>query len=80
LPLEAIVGGTPLENALRLTRVLGGRTREADSSVVALNAGALLMTAGRADDLRTGVAMALDAMASSRAKDRLDQFIEASRG
>jgi anthranilate phosphoribosyltransferase len=80
LPLEGIVGGTPLENALRLTRVLSGRTREADSSVVALNAGALLMTAGRADDLRTGVAMALDAMASSRAKDRLDQFIEASRG
>jgi anthranilate phosphoribosyltransferase len=80
LPLEAIVGGTPLENAVRLTRVLSGRTREADSSVVALNAGALLMTAGRANDLRTGVAMALDAMASGRAKDRLDQFIEASRG
>ncbi|HEX3676220.1 MAG TPA: anthranilate phosphoribosyltransferase [Sphingomicrobium sp.] len=80
LPLEGIVGGTPLENALRLTRVLSGRTHEADSSVVALNAGALLMTAGRADDLHTGVAMALDAMASGRAKNRLDQFIEASRG
>ena len=80
LPLEGIVGGTPLENARRLTRVLGGRTREADSSVVALNAGALLMTARRADDLRTGVAMALDAMASGCARERLDQFIEASRG
>lgn len=80
LPIESIVGGTPLENAIRLTRVLGGQTREADSSVVALNAGALLMTAGHANDLRTGVAMALDAMVSGRAKDRLDQFIEASRG
>lgn len=80
LPLEAIVGGTPADNARRLVRVLAGRTREADSSVVALNAGALLMTARRAEDLRTGVAMALDAMASGRAKDLLDRFIEASRG
>ncbi|HEV8408603.1 MAG TPA: anthranilate phosphoribosyltransferase [Sphingomicrobium sp.] len=80
LPLEGIVGGTPLENAIRLTKVLGGRTREADSSVVALNTGALLMTAGQVNDLRTGVAMALDAMASGRAKHLLDQFIEASHG
>lgn len=80
LPLDNIVGGTPIENAGRLVRVLSGRTREADSSVVAINAGALLMTARRAEDLRTGVAMALDAMASGRAKDLLDRFIEASRG
>jgi anthranilate phosphoribosyltransferase len=80
LPLEAIVGGTPLENADRLTRVLSGRSREADSAIVALNAGALLMTARVANDLRTGVSMALDAMSSGRARDRLDQFVEASRG
>ena len=80
MPLEGIVGGTPHENARRLVRVLSGRTREADSSVVALNAGALLMTARKAADLRTGVAMALDAIASGRARNLLDQFIEASRG
>jgi anthranilate phosphoribosyltransferase len=80
LPIERIVGGTPRENARRLTQLLAGQAREADSSIVALNAGALLMTARKAPDLRIGVAMALDAMASGRALDLLHRFIEASRG
>jgi anthranilate phosphoribosyltransferase len=80
LPVERIVGGTPRENAARLSQLLGGKAREADSSIVALNAGALLMTARRAADLRTGVAMALDAMASGEAKELLDRFVEATRG
>jgi anthranilate phosphoribosyltransferase len=80
LPVERIVGGTPRENASRLSQLLGGRAREADSSIVALNAGALLMTARRAADLRTGVAMALDAMASGQVKELLDRFVEATRG
>jgi anthranilate phosphoribosyltransferase len=80
LPIERIVGGSPRENAARLSRVLEGKAREADSSIVALNAGALLMTASVAPDLRRGVAMALDAMASGRALDLLHRFVEASRG
>ena len=79
LPLERIVGGTPQQNAARLTRVLGGKTREADSSIVALNAGALLMTPGLAPDLRSGVAMALDSMACGRPMELLQRFVEASR-
>lgn len=80
LPVERIVGGSPRENAARLSRVLEGKAREADSSIVALNAGALLMTASVAPDLRRGVAMALDAMASGQALDLLHRFVEASRG
>jgi anthranilate phosphoribosyltransferase len=80
LPVERIVGGSPRENAVRLSRVLEGKAREADSSIVALNAGALLMTASVAPDLRRGVAMALDAMASGQALDLLHRFVEASRG
>jgi len=80
LPVERIVGGSPRENGARLTRVLEGKAREADSSIVALNAGALLMTASVAPDLRRGVAMALDAMASGQAIDLLHRFVEASRG
>jgi anthranilate phosphoribosyltransferase len=80
LPVERIVGGSPQENAARLSRILAGKAREADSSIVALNAGALLMTAGLSPDLRTGVAMALDAMASGQALDLLHRFVEASRG
>ena len=77
---ERIVGGSPTENARRLTKLLDGCCREADSSIVALNAGALLMTAGRAADLRSGVALALDAVASGAARRVLQRFVEASRG
>lgn len=80
LPAAKIIGGSPRENARRLMQLLEGRAREADSSIVALNAGALLMTARLASDLRIGVAMALDAMASGKALDLLRRFIEASRG
>jgi anthranilate phosphoribosyltransferase len=78
-PLRQIVGGSPSKNADRLLAVLDGRAAEADVSIVALNAGALLMTAGRAPGLREGVVMALDAIASSRASQLLQDFIEASR-
>lgn len=80
LPVERIAGGSPAENAERLTALLAGEGREADKSIVALNSAALLMTAGQAADLRAGVAMALDSIDSGRAKRLLDEFIEASRG
>ena len=80
LPVERIVGGTPEQNAARLSQVLGGKAREADTSIVALNAGALLMTAGVASNLRAGVGMALDAMTSGRAFELVQRFVEASRG
>jgi anthranilate phosphoribosyltransferase len=48
--------------------------------VVALNAGALLMTAGLAKDLREGVGQALDALRSGDAYRRLNLFVEATHG
>jgi anthranilate phosphoribosyltransferase len=80
LPIHQITGGLPRENARRLTTLLGGSGREADESVVALNAGALLMTAGKAADLRSGVAMALDAIRAGRPAELLKRFVEASNG
>lgn len=79
-PIEQITGGLPAENAERLAALLCGRGGEADTSVVALNAGALLMTAGTAKDLKEGVAMALDAIRSGCANGLLRRFVEASRG
>jgi anthranilate phosphoribosyltransferase len=38
------------------------------------------MTAGKAESLRAGVAMALDAMSLGKASQVLADFIEASRG
>src|SRR5262249_27725229 len=61
LPAERIVGGAPAQNAQRLVKLLSGggsRGGEADEAIVALNAGALLMTAGKAKDPHRAVAIA----------------------
>ena len=79
-PVERIAGGTPADNASRLTALLGGRGEPAESAMIAINAGALLHTAGLASDLRDGTAAAASAIGSGAAKRLLDQFIEASRG
>ena len=80
MPLQLIKGGSPSENAERLVALLSGRGGEADTAIVAFNAGVLLMTARVALSLREGVEMAADAVRSGRANDRLQAFIEASRG
>lgn len=80
MPLEQIVGGSPMENAARLRSIVSGVGQSADISVVALNAGALLLSAGRVADLRDGVGFAMEAMRSRRARAVLDDFVEASRG
>jgi anthranilate phosphoribosyltransferase len=80
LPVQQIAGGTPAENAARLAALLSGRGGEADTSVVALNAGALLTSAGKAPSLREGVAMAFDALRGGQANATLQAFVEASRG
>ena len=80
LPLEQIVGGDPGKNAKRLKAVLSGAGKEADESVVVLNAAALLLTAGRAENLRRGTVLALDAIRGGGALKVLESFVEASRG
>jgi anthranilate phosphoribosyltransferase len=78
--IRAIAGGSPSENADRLSELLMGRGTPADRNIVALNAGALLMTAGMARELRDGVAMALQALDCGNAGRTLQAFIEASGG
>ena len=77
-PKDRIVGGSPQENADRLAALLSGRGSRADTSVVAINAGALLMTAGKAADLREGVVLAQDAVGTGKAQRLLRDFVEAS--
>ncbi len=79
-PVGALKGGGPEENAERLKALLMGYALPAESDVVALNAGALLMVAGLAEDLREGVEMALAALRSGEAYRRLKAFVEATRG
>jgi anthranilate phosphoribosyltransferase len=79
-PVEALKGGGPEENAERLKALLMGYAPAAEAEVTALNAGALLMTAGLAGDLREGVGRALDAIGSGAAYGRLKLFVEATNG
>jgi anthranilate phosphoribosyltransferase len=79
-PVQVLRGGGPEENAERLKALLMGYGLAAETEVVALNAGALLLTAGLAADLRDGVGMALQALGSGEAYRRLRLFVEATRG
>jgi len=76
--LALLAGGDPEENAARLRALLAGGGSEAERNMVAINAGALLATAGLAQDLRAGTALALDALRSGAAGARLRTFVEAS--
>ncbi|HEX8526395.1 anthranilate phosphoribosyltransferase [Allosphingosinicella sp.] len=79
-PVEALRGGGPDENAERLRALLFGYGTTAEAQSVALNAGALLTTAGLAESLAEGFAHALDVLASGAAFKVLRNFAEATHG
>lgn len=79
-PVQVLKGGGVEENAERLKALLMGYAQPAETQVVALNAGSLLMTAGLAPTLREGVAQAAHVIASGTAYATLQAFAEASRG
>jgi anthranilate phosphoribosyltransferase len=58
VPLDALLGGTPEENAARMETLLAGEGERPLVEVVALNAGAALYVGGQARTLREGVEMA----------------------
>jgi anthranilate phosphoribosyltransferase len=80
IPVDALTGGDPDENAQRLAALLQGYGLPAEADIVALNAGALLMTAGLAADLREGTAMAQEALATGEGYRRLKLFADATHG
>lgn len=79
-PLSSVTGGDAHENGARLRSLLHGAGTPADCDIVALNAAALLLTAGLAASLKEGVAKAADALASGAAGTILERFVEASHG
>ncbi len=79
-PLNVVTGGDAEENAGRLRALLSGKGTQAEADIVALNAGALLMTAGLSKDLRMGVALSRDVLKSGKGGRLLSDFIEASNG
>jgi anthranilate phosphoribosyltransferase len=72
--LEQIAGGEPADNAAVVRGVLAGEPGPA-RDVVVLNAGAAIMAAGAADDLREGIERAKAAIDSAAAAQVLERLI-----
>ncbi len=70
-PFEELLGGDPIENASELRAILAGKGRPAYRDAVLLNAAAALIVADRAADLKAGVEIARDAIASGAAADKI---------
>jgi anthranilate phosphoribosyltransferase len=71
---DDLKGGDPKHNAARLRALLGGETGPL-RDVVVLNAGAALVVAGRAKDVKDGMTLAAKAIDSGKAKLALDRLI-----
>ncbi|SDC11920.1 anthranilate phosphoribosyltransferase [Ruegeria marina] len=70
-PFEAIIGGTPEQNATAFRALLAGAP-SAYRDAVLLNAAAALVVAETASDLREGVAMAAESIDSGRARAKVE--------
>lgn len=70
-PFDMIVGGTPEENAMAFRVLLQG-TPSAYRDAVLLNSAAALLVAGKAPDLKEGVAQAAEAIDSGAAKAKVE--------
>ena len=79
-PLQVVTGGDVDENAARFRALMDGRGSQAEQDMVILNTAALLVTAGKATDLRDGAGKARDALADGRAGAVLDAYVKASNG
>jgi anthranilate phosphoribosyltransferase len=77
-PLAGIAGGNAAHNADALRHLLEGTARGAYRDIVLLNASAALMVAGRAKDIKDGVALAARALDTGAARSRLEALIAAS--
>ena len=78
-PFEAILGGTPAENARALRALLDG-AKGAYRDAVLLNAAAALVVAGRTSDLKDGVAQAASSLDSGAARNRLAALARLTQG
>ena len=77
-PLESIRGGTAAQNATLIREVLSGREGP-QRDIVVLNAGAGLLAAGAAGDLRTAVDLAAGSIDSGAARAALACLVTTSR-
>jgi anthranilate phosphoribosyltransferase len=75
---ETLQGGDAKENAAILTRILSGE-KGAPRDIVLINAGAGLVAANAAADIRQGIQMAADSIDSGRAMKKLEALVQYTR-
>ena len=73
---EALVGGTPAENAEITKAIVNGTEKGSKRQAVCMNAGAALYIAGKAETIEVGVRMAENLIDSGAAAAKLQEFIE----
>ena len=73
-----LVGGAPAENAEITRRILSGAETGAKRNATLLNAGAALYIGGKAESMKDGIELAKDIIASGKATETLEKFIEVS--
>jgi anthranilate phosphoribosyltransferase len=78
-PFEALIGGTPDDNAAAFRAVMSGQ-RGAYRDAVLLNAAAGLVIAGLASDLKDGVARAAESMDSGKALAKVEALARITQG
>jgi anthranilate phosphoribosyltransferase len=76
---EELAGGTAEENAQTARDILAG-AQGGKRSAVLLNAAGAIAAAGHAADLREGLALAVEAVDSGRAGERLEELVAFSSG
>jgi anthranilate phosphoribosyltransferase len=74
-PFEEVASmGDPSKEALRFMQVLAGRGHQACIDFTCLNAGAILYTAGKCDNLKKGVELSREIIEDNRAVEKLRQW------
>ncbi|MDI6631586.1 MAG: anthranilate phosphoribosyltransferase [Bacillota bacterium] len=76
--LDALRGGTAAENAVLTREILRGKQGPM-ADTVALNAALALVAAGKAGDLREGLSLAREAMASGAALAKMEEYVAWTR-
>jgi len=77
--LDAILGGTPAENAERARNLLAGKGEEGIKATCALNAGTAMFVAGKAASIKDGYEKAMEALESGKVAERLASIAKASQ-
>ena len=75
---EELAGGAPEENAEITRRILSGEETGPKRDATLLNAGAALYIGGKADSMAAGIELAKELIASGKATETLNRFIEVS--